>query len=182
MGGKKAGGGFLGIGGQAGFLGTGVLGSGPQKIKGFEVSPQGQQFEAEAMARQNAIASGQAPSIAQMQLNQANQQATQQALAMAASQRGASNPALAFRQAQIGNQQMGLENAQAGAIMAEQERRAADQFIAQQVAAQRGLAFNQDAQNLQNKLQAQKQNAETVASIAGSAMKASGGGKGGGGA
>jgi hypothetical protein len=177
MGGKKAGGGFLGIGGQAGLLGTGILGSGPAKIKGFEVSPQGLAAEKAAMDRQSAIASGMAPSIAQMQLNQANNQATQQALAMAASQRGASNPALAFRQAQIGNQQMGLENAQAGAIMAEQERRAADQFIAQQVNAQRGVAFKQDAANMQNKLAAQKANAESLIAIGGTAAKASGGGK-----
>ena len=177
MGGKKAGGGFLGIGGQAGFLGTGVLGSGPQKIKGYEISAQNAGYEQAAMDRNAAIAAGTAPSVAQMQLKQANQQATQQAMAMAASQRGASNPALAFRQAQIGNQQMGMENAQAGAIMAEQERRAADQFIAQQVNAQRGIAFNQDSQNLQNKLAAQKANAESLIAIGGTAAKASGGGK-----
>jgi hypothetical protein len=176
MGGKKAGGGFLGIGGESGFLNTGILGSGPKKIKGFEINEQNKAYEQAAMDRQAAIAAGTAPSIAQMQLNQANQQATQQALAMAASQRGASNPALAFRQAQIGNQQMGLENAQAGAIMAEQERRAADQFIAQQVSAQRGLAFNQDAQNLENRLKAQKQNADSLVAIGGTAAKASGGG------
>jgi hypothetical protein len=176
MGGKKAGGGFLGAGGQAGLFGTGILSSGPKKIKGFEISPEARSFENQAMQRQAAIASGTAPSIAQMQLNQANQQATQQALAMAASQRGATNPALAFRQAQIGNQQMGLENAQAGAIMAEQERRAADQFIAQQINAQRGVAFNQESQNLENKLRSQKQNADSLIAIGGTAAKASSGG------
>ena len=175
MGGKKAGGGFLGAGGQSGFLNTGLLSSGPQKIKGFELSAQNKAYEQSVLDRQNAIATGQAPSIAQMQLQQANQQATQQALALAASQRGASNPALAFRQAQIGNQQMGLENAQAGAIMAEQERRQADQLIAAQIAAQRGVAMQQANANQSATLASQKNNADFIASVGGSVAKASGG-------
>lgn len=182
MGGKKAGGGFLGIGGQSGFLNTGLLGSGPEKIKGFSVSQDAAAGENEALARQRAIASGQSPSIAQMQLNQNLDQVARQAQSMAASQRGSSNPALAFRQAQISSQQAGLEGAQQGAILAEQERRMADEFLARQAATQRGLAFQQQSQNLANQLQFQKQNAETVGNIAAASAKAGSGGGGGGGA
>lgn len=176
MGGKKAGGGFLGIGGQSGFLNTGLLGSGPQKIKGFSMSPAMMKAEQDMIARQNAIASGQGPSIAKMQMGQNIDQANQQALAMAASQRGASNPMLAFRQAQIGNQQMGLEGAQQAAILAEQERRQAEQLIAAQAAAQRGVAFQQANANMGALQNSQDRNAQAIASIAGSAAKASSGG------
>lgn len=180
MGGKKAGGGFLGIGGQAGFLNTGILSSGPQKIKGYEMTAQAKNAEAEMIARQNAIASGQAPGYAGMFMGQANDAASRQALALAASQRGASNPALAFRQAQIGNQQMGLENAQQAALLDQQQRMQADQIIAAQAAAQRGVGLQQAQTNLGAYQGNQKMNADFIASLGGSAMKASGGGKAGG--
>lgn len=128
----------------------GLFGSSKQKASGsFKMTPDAIMGEREALTRQRAIASGNAPSIAQMQLNQATDQQARQAMSMAASARGSSNPALAFRQAQIGNQQMGLENSQAGAIMAEQERRQADQYIAQQAAAQRGVALQSATANQQ---------------------------------
>lgn len=176
MGGKKAGGGFLGIGGESGFLNTGVLGSGPKKIKGFSMSGEAVSGENEALARQRQIASGQAPSIANMQFQQNLDEVNRQAQSLAASQRGSSNPALAFRQAQISSQQAGLEGSQQGAILAEQERRMADEFIARQAAAQRGVAFQQQTQNIANQLQSQKQNAEAVANLASSAAKAGAGG------
>ena len=121
--------------------------------------------EQEALARQRNIASGKTPSIAQAQLNQATGQQAQLANAIAASSRGSSNPALAFRQAQIGNQQMGLENAQAGAIMAQQEQNSADQFLAQQAAAQRGVALQSGLANQQIKQQDQQQVIQGIAGI-----------------
>ena len=164
MGGKKAGGGFLGVGGQSGFLNTGLFSSGPQKIKGFSMTPEARQAESEAIQRQRAIASGQAPSIANMQLQQNLEQVGRQAQSLAASQRGSSNPALAFRQAQLAQQQAGMEGAQQGAILAEQERRIADEFLARQAAAQRGVALQQSTANLQ----AQQQNQATQAGFLGS--------------
>lgn len=121
--------------------------------------------EQEALARQRNIASGKTPSIAQAQLNQATGQQAQLANAMAASSRGSSNPALAFRQAQIGSQQMGLENAQAGAIMAQQEQNSADQFLAQQAAAQRGVALQSGLANQQAKQQDQQAAIQGIAGI-----------------
>ena len=176
MGGKKSGGGFMGIGGESGFLNTGLFSSGLQKIKGFSMDQGLRQAEIDMINRQNAIASGKAPSIAQMQMNQAVDQNMNAALAMAASQRGASNPMLAFRQAQMGNQQMNLEAAQQSAILAEQERRRAEELIAAQAAAQRGVAFNQASANMNAKLQNQKMQADAIAAIGGTAAKASGSG------
>lgn len=170
MGGKKAGGGFLGIGGESGFLNTGLFGTG-QKMSGFEMSKPLQGYEKAMLARQNAIATGQAPSIAQMALNQNVDQTNRAAMAMAASQRGASNPMLAFRQAQIAGQDANLQAAQEGAMLAEQERRQADQMIAASAAAQRGVAFNQATTNLNAKLQGQKQNLDAMVGAAGAGAK-----------
>lgn len=177
MGGKKAGGGFMGIGGESGFLNTGLLSSGPKKIKGFDISPQALQYERDMLARQNAIATGEAPSISQMQFNANMDQANQQALALAASQRGASNPMLAFRQAQVGNQQASLEAAQQAAILAEQERRQAEQMIAATVAGQRGVAFNQAQANMSATQNNQQMQANFLASLGNSASSAAAGGK-----
>lgn len=180
MGGKKAGGGFMGIGGKSGFLNTGLFGTGPEAISGFEMTPEMMKYEKAMLERQNAIASGQAPSIAQMQMNQGVDQSQRAALAFAASQRGASNPALGFRQAQIGNQQAQLEGAQQAAILAEQERRQAEQLIAAQAAAQRGVAFNQASTNIGSKQAHQSAQLGAIVGIGQSAAKASAGGGGGG--
>lgn len=129
---------------------TGMFGTQKQKASGgFKITKDALMGEQEAIARQRAIANGSAPSIAQMSFNQNLDMANQQAMALAASQRGASNPMLAFRQAQLGNQQMGLEGAQQGAIMAEQERRAADAFLQQTAAGQRGIALQSAMGNQQ---------------------------------
>lgn len=165
MGGKNAGGGFMGIGGKSGFLNTGLFSSGPQKVSGFDVSPQGLQYEQQMLNRQNAIASGQAPTYSQMAFNANMDQANQQAMALAASQRGASNPALAFRQAQIGNQQNTLDASQQAAIMAEQEKRQADQMIAAQIASQRGVAIQQATANQSATLDNQKNQLNAVSGI-----------------
>lgn len=171
MGGKNAGGGFLGIGGESGFLNTGLFGTGQKLKSSFDVSPQALQYEKQMLDRQNAIASGQAPSYAQMAMNQNMDATGRQAAAMAASQRGASNPMLAFRQAQMGNQQAQLEGAQQAALMAEQEKRQADQMIAAQVASQRGVALNADQANLNAKMQGQKNNTDAIVGMGQTAGK-----------
>ncbi len=147
-------------------------------MKGFDLNPETMKYEQAMLARQNAIASGQGPSIAQMQFGQNMDQVQRQALAMAASQRGASNPALAFRQAQIGNQQAQLEGAQQSAILAEQERRKAEELIAAQAAAARGVEFNQASANLGAKTGSQQAQLGAIVGIGNAGAKAasSGGG------
>lgn len=136
------------------------------KMKGFELSPEMVQHEKAMLDRQAAIASGAAPSIAQMQMNRNVDQTNRAALAMASSQRGASNPALAFRQAQIMGQEAQMQGAQEGAMMAEQERRQADQMIAQQAAAQRGVALQQSMANQQAQAQASAGNKQMISGLA----------------
>ena len=60
---------------------------------------------------------------------------------------------------------MGLENAQAGAIMAQQEQNSADQFLAQQAAAQRGVALQSGLANQQAKQQDQQAVIQGIAGI-----------------
>lgn len=153
--------------------------SGPKKLGDggrFAVDPRTLKYEQEMLARQSGIASGAGPSIAQMQFNQNMDQNSHAAMALAASQRGASNPMLAFRQAQIGNQQAGLEGAQQAAILAEQERRQAEQMIAAQAAAQRGIALNAANANMQSDLAYRNQNMQLLAGVGGTAAKAFAGG------
>lgn len=152
----------------------GMFGSAKQKTSGaFKMSNEGRLGEAEAINRQRAIANGTAPSIAQMELNNNIDQTNKAALAMAASQRGASNPMLAFRQAQMAGQEAQMQGAQQGAIMAEQERRMADQFLQQTAMGQRGVAA-QSAISNQN-TDAAKANSERsmIAGLGGAAVMAS---------
>jgi hypothetical protein len=139
----------------------GLFGQAKQKSSGgLSMTQDAKIGEMEALKRQRAIAAGTTPSIAQMAINQNIDQTNQQAMSLAASQRGTSNPALAFRQAQIGNQQNNLQASQQGAMMAEQERRAADDFIARQAAAQRGVQMQSALANQQadaNKAASDKQ-------------------------
>lgn len=138
---------------------------GAQKVKGFEMPQNLQEAEMQMIQRQAAIAAGQAPSVAQSMFNQNLDQASRQAMALAASQRGASNPMLAFRQAQMMNQQNALEGAQQGAILGEQERRSADQMIGAQAAAQRGVALQQSLANQNAMIQQRAQNLNTLSSV-----------------
>lgn len=147
-------------------LGVPELFGAPQKIKGFDTPKNLKEAEMQAIQRQAAIASGNAPSISQMQLNQNLEEVGRQAQSLAASQRGASNPALAFRQAQLGQQQAALEGAQQGAILAEQEKRMADEFIARQAAAQRGVALQQSMANQQIASQNRAQNLGMLGNLA----------------
>lgn len=161
------GGGVLGsgIGGESGFLGTGLLGSGPQQLKGFGVNKNLTQAENEMIKRQADIASGKAPSVTELQYKQAMEDALAQQQALAASQRGSSNAGLALRTAmQAGQQtQMGLARESATAKL--QEQRAADQMIAQQAASQRGTALQADQTNMQARQQYQQRQAEMIGGL-----------------
>ena len=180
MGGRKAGGGFLGIGGTSGFLNTGLFSSGPEKVKGFEMNPNATAAEQEMINRQRAIATGQAPSIAELQYKQALDDQMKAQQSAVASARGASNVGLLQRQAMIQGNQMGLDVARESAAAKLAEQRAADQLIAATAASQRGVAFNQAQINQQAKLNQQDTNARFLGSLASStAAMASGGGSGG---
>jgi hypothetical protein len=137
----QASGGLLGMGQEGGLLGTGVFGK-PAQVAGFQMTPEAKKAEADLIKRQQDIAQGKLPS-------QALNQATQAAMATAASARGVANPALAQRAAMQQVTQEGLDQAMA-------QRAQADQLLAAQTAAQRGVAFNQAAQNV-NAQQAQNQ-------------------------
>jgi predicted transcriptional regulator len=84
---------------------------------------------------------------------------------------------LAFRQAQIMNQQNTMDASQQGAILAEQERRQAEQMIAAQAAAARGVALQQSLANQQAQTAQRAQNMQLVSGIGGTAAKAVLGGK-----
>lgn len=180
MGGKKAGGGFLGIGGKSGFLNTGLLSSGPQKIKGFSMDPAAVQAERNLIARQEAIASGNAPSITELQYKQALEDSLKAQQSAVASTQGVSNTGLLQRQAMLQGQQAGLDVARESAAAKLSEQRSADQLIAATAAAQRGVAFQQQAMNTQNTLANQKMQGEFIGSLASGAAKMGSGGAGGG--
>lgn len=168
--------GFLGtgIGGDSGFLGTGLFGNNKNlKVKGYEMSQALKQYENDAIARRAAIASGQAPSIAQMAMNQNVDQANRAAMAMAASARGSLNPLLAQREAIRANQEANLMGAQQSAMMAEEERRNADTIIMNQANAQRGIAANVDMNNVNN---VQRQNQANLGALSGIGQSLMGGG------
>lgn len=140
-------------------------------VDGFEMPQSVAEAEKQMIQRQAAIAAGAAPSIAEMAMNKNVDLTNRAAMAMAASQRGASNPMLAFRQAQIQGQEAQLQGAQDGAMMAEQERRQADQMIAAQAAAQRGVALQASMANQQAKTAAENSNRQMIAGLAGTAGK-----------
>lgn len=133
MGGKNKS--FLSQAASVGTLGASNMFQGAQKVKGFNQDPKLQQYEDQMLARQNAIASGQTPLVA-------TQEAQNAAQSTAASARGLANPALAARAA---SQQVTQE----GLAAAMRERQMADQMIAQQAAAQRGVALQQAGMNQQ---------------------------------
>ena len=126
----------------------GAFGESKQKASGeFAMSKKAAVGENETLAALINANRGGVPMMSQMAMNQFNDESSRQAMAMAASQRGASNPALAFRQAQIGNQQMGLQNSQQAALMAQQEKVQNQQMILAQAAAQRGVALQSATAN-----------------------------------
>lgn len=129
----------------------GVFGTSKQKASGaYKMTNDARLGEQEALSRLRNVGAGNAPSIGQMQMNANMDMANRQALALAASSRGASNPMLAFRQAQLANQQNGLEAAQQAAIMGQQERMQANQMLLAGAAGQRGVSLQSGIANQQN--------------------------------
>jgi hypothetical protein len=151
-----------------------------KQLEGYDVPQSLQEAQTQAMQRQSAIASGQAPSYSRMAFNAAQDKNARQALAMAASQRGASNPALAFRQAQIANQDANLQGAQQAAAMEQQERQQADSAITGQYKNAQNLAYNQNASNLAAQNAQKNANMQMVAGLGGTAASLFTGGLGGG--
>lgn len=151
----------------------GLFGSSKQKSSGgFKMTGTAQVGEQEALNRLRSISGG-SSNIAPMQMQANMDMANQQAMALAASQRGASNPALAFRQAQMMNQQAGLEAAQQAALMGQQERMQANQMLLAQAAAQRGVALNSAVANQQADTQKKQFDANLISGIGQTAVMAS---------
>jgi hypothetical protein len=152
----------------------GVFGQPKQKASGaFKMTSEAREAERQAILGLNRIATGRKPSIGQQQMAMNMDMANRQALALAASSRGASNPMLAFRQAQLANQQMGLEGAQQASIMGQQERMQAQQMLLGQAAAQRGVALNSATANQQTDANTRGQTLNMVSGLGGAAMLAS---------
>lgn len=154
------------------FSGAKSLGSGGA----FAMTPEAQQAERDAIALQQQVVSGQAPSIAAKQYQLAQNQAQQAGLAQAAAARGV-NPALAFRAAnqatQMAQQDAGLQSA----IMAEEERRNAALALANIASNQRNAALGGAQSNLTAKNQYRQQTMDFAGNLGGSAAKAAVGGK-----
>jgi hypothetical protein len=143
-----------GGGGGGGFFGN----SSQDESRQFQMTRPAKRGEDAVLRQLLATTRGQTPSIGQLQMKANTDMANQQALALAASQRGASNPALAFRQAQMANQQAQLESAQQAAIMGQQERMQAQQMLLSGAAGQRGVALNSAVNNQSNATQTRGQN------------------------
>lgn len=122
---------------------------GAPKVKGFEMPGNLQEAEMQMIQRQAAIAAGQAPSIAELQYKQALDDQLKAQQSAVASARGASNVGLLQRQAMMQGNQMGLDIGRESAAAKLAEQRGADQMIAAQAAAQRGVALQQNIANQQ---------------------------------
>ena len=141
---------------------------GASKVKGFNMPQNLQEAEAQMIQRQAAIASGQAPSITEMQYNKALENQLRANQSAVASARGVSNAGLLNRQAMIQGQQAGLDLASESAAARLAEQRTADQMIAAQAAAQRGVALQQTIANQQAATAQRGQNLGIIGSLAGS--------------
>lgn len=170
---KAANVGTLGLydGAKNAFGGAQKLGTGGQ----FAMTKNAALGEREAIDALRAQASGAAPSIAGQQFALANQQAQEAGLAQAASARGV-NPGLAFRGAVQATQQAQSGAAMQSAMMAEEERRMAQQALIQAAAAQRGVALGGAQANLAAQDAYRKQTFDFLGNLGGSAAKASSGG------
>ena len=129
------------VGGVGSALGFGGGSTSALNKAGMEVRPEALAAEREAIQRNRDIASGKAQTVSELQYQQNLADLARQQMAMAASQRGASNPALAFRGAQEMTQQAGAEAGGKEALMAAQERLAANQALMNAANAQRGTAL-----------------------------------------
>jgi hypothetical protein len=138
--------------------------SGAPKVKGYEMSPEARKYEKEALARQNAIATGQ-NSITDLQYKTALDDLNKNQSSMAASARGVSNPGLMARNVMTQTQQNGMDIARESAAAKLAEQRGADQLIFGQAAAQRGVALNQANINQQAEQAYRNQNMQIVSNI-----------------
>ena len=168
---------FNQVGTNLGLMGTkGIFGGANQLDSGgkFQMTPEAQQGEQEALAALRLQANGQSPSVAQMQYNQALQQAAMAQNQAAASARGV-NPALAYRAASDATMQAQAQAAGQSALMAEEERRAARQALVQAAVGQRGVALQGAAQNLQSQQGYRGQTLGFLGALGGLAVAASSG-------
>ena len=166
MGGKNS------VAGQVGsFLGFG----GAPKAKGFSVPGYLQEYEKQALERQQAIATGKSPSYSELGMQMGMDELARQRQSAVASQRGASNPALLERQAMQAQQQGGLDVARETAANKLAEQRAADAFIQQAFAASQGVALQQELANQQARIQNRGQTFQLVGNLGAAGAKAAAG-------
>jgi hypothetical protein len=136
----------------------------------FALTNQARKGEKEVLKDLRAQASGNAPSIAEMQLQQAQDDVMRQQMSAANSMRGASNPMLLQREAlQLGSQ-AGVELGQSAAIAKLAEQRNAQQAILNQASSQRGGAIQAAGANLAAQSQNQANKANFLGNIGASAM------------
>jgi len=140
---------------------------------GMEVTPEALAAEREAIQRNRDIASGQTQTVSELEYQQNLADLARQQMAMAASQRGASNPALAFRAAQEAGQQTGAEASGQSALMAAQERQQANQALMSAAAGQRGVALGAGTAEMDARAAKRKQGLDIIGNIG--SMAASGG-------
>lgn len=143
--------------------------SGPEKVKNPGLPANLAEAEQQMIQRQAAIASGQAPSITELQYKQALDDQLKAQQSAVASARGASNVGLLQRQAMMQGNQMGLDIGRESAAAKLAEQRGADQMIAAQAAAQRGVALQQNLANQQAAIAQRGQNLSFLGNLGGSA-------------
>ena len=144
---------------------------GAPKVKGFDMPKNLQEAEMQMVQRQAAIAAGQAPSIAELQYKQALDDQLKAQQSAVASARGASNVGLLQRQAMMQGNQMGLDIGRESAAAKLAEQRGADQMIAAQAAAARGVALQQALGNQKAATEQRAQNTELIGNLGASAGK-----------
>lgn len=145
-----------------------VLG-GPEKLKGFNMPKNLSQAEQQMIERQAAIAAGAAPSIAELQFQKGLEDQLKAQQSAVASAQGVSNTGLLQRQAMLQGQQAGLDLTRESAAAKLAEQRGADQMIAQQAAAARGVALQQAMANQQAATAQRQQNMQFIGNIGSSA-------------
>lgn len=142
---------------------------GAPKVEGFKMPSNLGQAEQQMIQRQAAIAAGAAPSIAELQYKQALDDSLKAQQSAVASAQGVSNTGLLQRQAMLQGQQAGLDIGRESAAARLAEQRGADQMIAQQAAAARGVALQQAMANQQAQTAQRQQNMQFLGNLGGSA-------------
>jgi hypothetical protein len=164
------------VAGQAMGLGKDLF-PGADQIRdpALRMSPEALAAEQAILARQGAIASGEAPSPTAMQYQQALNQAAQAQMQAAASARGV-NPALAMRSAGDATMRATAEASREQAVLQEQERRRADEVMAQIAQNQRGGALGVAQANLQARTGYRQGNIDMLSGMGQAGLSAFGGG------